>query len=49
MPKRSSTRKKRPVDVNQLAKSIVDDATILAIIGIRIVFRLTGTPMTGQA
>ena len=27
MPKRSSKRKKRPVDVNQLAKSIVDDAT----------------------
>ena len=27
MPKRSSIRKKRPRDVNQLAKSIVDDAT----------------------
>ena len=27
MPKRSSKRKKRPVDVNRLATSIVDDAT----------------------
>ena len=26
MPKRSSTRKKRPRDVNQLAKSVVDEA-----------------------
>ena len=27
MPKRSSKRKKRPVDANALAKSIVDEAT----------------------
>ena len=27
MPKRSSKRKKRPIDTNQLAKSIVDEAT----------------------
>lgn len=27
MPKRSSKKKRRPADVNQLAKSILDDAT----------------------